>query len=631
MVKHSLLCVVCVAACASPASTAPVVFFESWEDDTAGVPPLSPWYVDPCMPDGSLTVIAGSDYSWPFSGGNQGFLVNGAGFNGKNAGNQARLTSVGMQVQALDGESTKLKVQYYAKGKVAGRAEWYLEISLGDVHAPRLADLPPPASLPEPIPVIAYCKPLLDPSLPHHSMAYFNGQKWLQWGALDWNLTWQKFYYEVKSSTVYMDCGCNNNPVTLPRAYLGGFDRVSIHTLDGIYSDYTVLDDVSIVGGQVVHSLGVSPDDGLVSAGPVGGPLAPPCKSYTLTNMDWSPIDWSVSKTQPWLTVSPSSGTLARGASVNVNVCVTADVNALPLGLYSDQVMFTDLASGVSQTRSAELCVGQVDNYTELFAANNNLDHFSLTFTPDGSAHHYQVCRTPATQFPTSVNGASPLVLAGDDSVKVTLQQGAQVHLYGAAYSEFHVGANGYLTFGSGDTLATGTLENHFAKPRISGLFVDLAPQANHVSVKQLLDRVAVTYNDVPEAGKPGTNSFQIELFYDGRIRLTWLDVAATGGLVGLSRGQGVPTCFQSSDFSAYTSCPPAEHPADFDLDGDVDQSDFGHLQSCIGAESVPILRPLCADADLDMNAMVNLQDTLAFLRCLSGPDVPPVADCLEP
>ena len=35
---------------------------------------------------------------------------------------------------------------------------------------------------------------------------------------------------------------------TVSRAYLGDFDRISIYTLDDVYWDYTVLDDVKVSG-----------------------------------------------------------------------------------------------------------------------------------------------------------------------------------------------------------------------------------------------------------------------------------------------------------------------------------------------------------------------------------------------
>jgi hypothetical protein len=61
----------------------------------------------------------------------------------------------------------------------------------------------------------------------------------------------------------------------------------------------------------------------------------------------------------------------------------------------------------------------------------------------------------------------------------------------------------------------------------------------------------------VPEYGDATkTNSFQYELFFDGRIRLTYLALKTTDGLVGLSAGQGTPPGMVESDFTSYGTCP---------------------------------------------------------------------------
>jgi fibronectin type 3 domain-containing protein len=83
------------------------------------------------------------------------------------------------------------------------------------------------------------------------------------------------------------------------------------------------------------------------------------------------------------------------------------------------------------------------------------------------------------------------------------------------------------------------------------------------ISWKQLSDRVAVTWQNVPDYGKTDSNSFQVEMFFDGRIRITLLGIVGTptsnsdGSIIGLSNGGGQPTGFVSSNFSAYPA-PPA-------------------------------------------------------------------------
>ncbi|MDP6415134.1 MAG: S8 family serine peptidase, partial [Gammaproteobacteria bacterium] len=200
------------------------------------------------------------------------------------------------------------------------------------------------------------------------------------------------------------------------------------------------------------------------------------------------------------------------------------------------------------------------DYFTELFeAGDNDLDYLTITFIPDGSASFYSVCTEAATVFPTDPSGGSVIPLTDDDSEMLPLT-GVTVSLYGESYGigEVYAGSNGYLTFTAGDYTWTESLANHFNLPRVSALFDDLNPEAGgSVSWKQLGDRIAVTWENVPEYGTSNSNNVQIEMFYDGKIQITWLAIAAIDGLAGLSEGNGVPVGFLERDLSTYGSCGP--------------------------------------------------------------------------
>ncbi|MBI3784718.1 MAG: fibronectin type III domain-containing protein [Deltaproteobacteria bacterium] len=213
------------------------------------------------------------------------------------------------------------------------------------------------------------------------------------------------------------------------------------------------------------------------------------------------------------------------------------------------------------------------DYFTELFDADDNdLHNQVLTFTPDGSASFYHVCRSTTTTFPTDPSGGQTLKLDDDDSIQVDLTGAAQVRLYGVAYSSFFVGSNGYLTFGDSDSNYYPTFDGHFNLPRVAPMFDDLDPTAGgRISWKQLSDRVAVTYYNVPEFSTKNSNSFQVELFFDGTIRMTQLHLDALNALVGLSDGSGVSADFAESDLSTYAFC------SDFIPGGGVSQTDCVH------------------------------------------------------
>jgi len=116
----------------------------------------------------------------------------------------------------------------------------------------------------------------------------------------------------------------------------------------------------------------------------------------------------------------------------------------------------------LSFTRGVSIAVGVVDNYTELFTANDT-DNQSWLFTPDGSASFYSVLRTTGVvAFPTDPTGGTNITLSDNANATVTPTGGQTVKLYGTTYASFFVGSNGNLTFGTSDTLSAESLANHF-------------------------------------------------------------------------------------------------------------------------------------------------------------------------
>jgi subtilisin family serine protease len=360
-------------------------------------------------------------------------------------------------------------------------------------------------------------------------------------------------------------------------------------------------------------ALQVSPSDNFDSNGTQGGPFVPACKTYTLTNNGSSPVSWTTLEYQNWLTVTPSQGSIEPGSSVDVNVCINAGANQLDPNVYSQVLTFQNTDSGSIKTRSISLTVNPPDLFTESFDTGGNFKGISLTLRPNGSIACYEACRDNAAGFPTDPNGGTYLSLGDDDYAQVVLTGGKQVLFYNQSYDRFYVGSNGYITFGTADTGFSGSLEDHFALPRISGYFTDLTPaNAQSISFKQLEDRVAVTFNGVPIFGDKTTKiSFQIELFFgDGSIRITWLKLAAVAGVAGLSEGYGLPEeLFKQSDFRAYPICWPM---CDYNKDYTVDLADLAIFVSHWLDENCDY--PLwCDRTDLDYSSFVDGVDFSAF------------------
>lgn len=301
--------------------------------------------------------------------------------------------------------------------------------------------------------------------------------------------------------------------------------------------------------------LAVTPATSQTVRGPVGGPFVPDTWQYVVSNTGVTPMDWSAAG-PAWLNITPASGSLDPGQAVTVSATPNAAALALPEGSYDEVVAFTNVTNGDGDTsRAVRIEAGTRDYFTQQFttAAPFNLGNKSVMFTPDGSADFYSATVRSASSFPTDPTTGTNLFLQLDQSREVAVAGGKSVLLYGQAYTRFFVGSPGYITFTGPEVDFTPSLADHFGLPRVSGLFFDLNPAAGgSVRYQQFADRIAVTYQSIPGYPQTGSNSFQIEMFFDGRIRMTWLGVTSAEGIVGLSRGSGVPANFVASDFVSY-------------------------------------------------------------------------------
>ncbi len=316
-------------------------------------------------------------------------------------------------------------------------------------------------------------------------------------------------------------------------------------TTTGVVESYDLPDDLRI-----------TPIGDSLSIGPVGGPFNITNWNFALTNIGAAALDWTATSSTNWLVVSPNGGNLATVTTVTANLANAA--TNLAAGIYTASLRFTNTTSGKSQSRLFTLSVGQPNNYfTELFDANNfDLDHSSITFTPNAEVNLYSACRMATGSFPTDPAGGASLGLTDDSSAQVTLSGTNSVALYGRRTNVFFVGSNGYITFDAADAGNAAAFANHFSYRRIAALMQDWNPDAaGSITTKELADRIAITYAGVPLYGDTAPNSFQIELFYDGRIRITWLTVNFRNGVTGLSDGKGVPFGFAASDLSTNNSC----------------------------------------------------------------------------
>ena len=325
---------------------------------------------------------------------------------------------------------------------------------------------------------------------------------------------------------------------------------------------------------------------------------------------------------------------------------------------YYYSVAAEDQASNSSSDDNGGACfsfstVDAIDYFTESFGGDNDLDNTRLTFTPDGSADFYCGTADSILALPVDPSGGTVLSLGDDDFQAVTLPSN-QVSLYGTAYSTFYVGSNGYITFTSGDTDYTESLSDHFDLPRISPLFDDMNPSsAGSVSWQSLADRIVVTWQGVPEYGTSTSNTMQVEMHFDGTIVLSYLAVAATDGIAGLSAGGGQPSDFVEIDLTTLDGCTcddddgdgacndadnclevanPSQVDTDQDgygnlcdpdlnEDGTTGIPDFNEFRAAFGASCSDVNYD--ADADFNSDCAIGIPDFNIFRDYFGGPPGP--------
>lgn len=255
----------------------------------------------------------------------------------------------------------------------------------------------------------------------------------------------------------------------------------------------------------------------------------------------------------------------SSGYSTNPQVELTGLQDSTP---YFYTVEAEDQAGNVVEDTNGGACYSFVtpeipDFFTEIFtSSDNDLDNLSLQFTPNSSSDFYAGCAQTISSLPTDPTGGTTISSwsgsADDGYAQVSLTGGQTVKLYGVSYGTLYVGTNGYIVFDHGETGYTESTATHFTLARISALFDDLDPgQGGSVSYKQLADRMVLTWLNVPEHNGSNQNTFQIEMFFDGRIKINYLGIAALDGLAGLSRGGGQDPDFTESDLSAMGACGP--------------------------------------------------------------------------
>ncbi|MCP4758107.1 MAG: S8 family serine peptidase [Planctomycetes bacterium] len=228
-------------------------------------------------------------------------------------------------------------------------------------------------------------------------------------------------------------------------------------------------------------------------------------------------------------------------------------------------------------------------NYGLLQHSGSKPHNMSTTFEPDGRG--WNICTEQDVTALPLPSGGDDLNLQDDTSFWIELDW--DFEYAGRSYRDVQVHSNGSVTFANAPWLFEGpSVENFSTAARIAPMYTDLDPSAGgSVRIVRRSDRIAFSWLAVPAysmwGGQP-QNTMQLELFQDGRIRMTWLDVPAFDSQSVIIGMGGDDISDRNVDFNSEDDCDHSDPPGtscaeDVSGDGSVGMEDLMRILEAWG------------------------------------------------
>ena len=289
-------------------------------------------------------------------------------------------------------------------------------------------------------------------------------------------------------------------------------------------------------------------------------------KTFTVNNTgcEGTTLVATVEADKPWITVTPPTISItAPGTPVVVTVTIDRNYSNLAKTVPAYAQGIVTVKDSVSEKKVT--ITTAPDYYTQAFTGSVDLLGKSMKFQPNGGLSYYGLALAdivpdpdpvdPGNGFPSDPTGGLLLNFSDYvDPIWAAPLGNKQVPFYGVNYDTLYISSQGWVSFGApGNT--PDSLSGHFAVPQISAFPVDATQPGSMVSFKQDAEKVIITYENAPTAGVKALspNDFQIELFFNGEIQVSYLDIdPAVTGVIGLSLGVpgGQPQDFLPSDLN---------------------------------------------------------------------------------
>lgn len=258
---------------------------------------------------------------------------------------------------------------------------------------------------------------------------------------------------------------------------------------------------------------------------------------------------------------------------------------------YAYKLTLEDIAGNIYTSNCEYFRTQRIPDYFTHVYSSDIVDvvpisYHRVYFIPDNSEDFYRGYIEDVLFFPRDTQNQT-LVTLGDDAFQyIEFPLGTNVLLYGLSYGGCYIGSNGFITFLQGDNSYNETPERHFSQPRVSLFFDDLNPSlGGSIGYQFWPDAFVVTFSGVPRYGGYGSVNVQLEMFYDGRISITWLRCESGSFIAGLSRGDGFPSDFVSSDFLSYP--PYSSFEGEGSIEGYLEGNGEGNVEGYVEGEGI--------------------------------------------
>jgi hypothetical protein len=111
---------------------------------------------------------------------------------------------------------------------------------------------------------------------------------------------------------------------------------------------------------QVLPILSVTPTNGFIANGAVGGPFNPPSMDLVIQNLGTNSATWKINKLPKWLSALATTGAVeSLGGNSVISLALNTNANQLKAGIYSATVTVVDAKNKAIQTLPFGLRIGQ--------------------------------------------------------------------------------------------------------------------------------------------------------------------------------------------------------------------------------------------------------------------------------